>query len=139
MKAKAKAAVFVALRSEPVELGSTVSDADGNFSMSVTIPADTPPGAHTIWVYTTGADGQPLALYQPIQVLAATNGSGELAFTGSTNQTPWLALGAVTAILVGMALIGRTRQPEPVLVEMRSLRPIDPIDPIHRNRRPHQP
>jgi hypothetical protein len=43
----------------------------------------------------------------------------------------------VVAILVGMVLIGMTLRPEPVLVEMRSLRPIRPVDP--RRRRTHPP
>ncbi len=56
----------------------------------------------------------------------------ELAVTGASEPTPWLALGGVVAILVGMVLMGMTLRPEPVLVEMRSLRPIRPVDPRRR-------
>jgi hypothetical protein len=58
--------------------------------------------------------------------------TGELAVTGSSDETPWLALGGVLAILVGMVMTGLTLRPEPVLVEMRTLRPIRPVDPRRR-------
>jgi hypothetical protein len=38
----------IELRSDPVELGTTQADSDGEASADVTIPADTPPGTHTI-------------------------------------------------------------------------------------------
>lgn len=76
-----------------------------------------------------------VALPQDVQGAAA--GPDELAVTGSSDETPWLALGGVLAILVGMVLTGMTLRPEPVLVEMRSLRPIRPVDP--RRRRTHAP
>jgi hypothetical protein len=38
----------IELRSDPVELGTTQADSDGEARADVTIPADTPPGTHTI-------------------------------------------------------------------------------------------
>jgi hypothetical protein len=87
--------------------------------------------------------GEAPGRWQEAEVMAHVVSNGEaqvpggLAVAASTGQTPWFALGSVVAILVGMVLIGVTLRPEPVLVEMRSLRPIRPVDP--RRRRTHPP
>ena len=53
----AGAEVRATLHSDPVELGVAVADADGNVSFTFTIPADTPPGEHTIVLSGEGPDG----------------------------------------------------------------------------------
>lgn len=119
--------------SDPVKVGTTTANAQGGFGeMAITIP-DIPLGRHELRAVGTGTNGQPVTYVIPIEVKAGT--PGELAFTGASDQTPWFALGAVLAILVGMVLIGMTLRPEPVLVEMRSLRPIHPVDPRRRRTR----
>jgi hypothetical protein len=94
------------------------------------------PTAHSQVAVPEGDAITYVAVSQDLQGAAAA-GSSELAVTGSSDETPWLALGGVLAILVGMVLTGLTLRPEPVLVEMRSLRPIRPVDP--RRRRTHAP
>lgn len=54
----------------------------------------------------------------------ATNG-----VTVAADPAPWIVGGSLAAMLVGAALVFLTLRPEPVLVEMRSLRPIDPVSP----------
>lgn len=56
--------------------------------------------------------------------LASTNG-----VTGAADPAPWIVGGSLAAMLVGAALVFLTLRPEPVLVEMRSLRPIEPVSP----------
>jgi hypothetical protein len=56
--------------------------------------------------------------------LAATNG-----VTGAADLAPWIVGGSLAVMLVGAALVFLTLRPEPVLVEMRSLRPIEPVSP----------
>ncbi len=49
----------VEFHSDPVFLGTTLSDAAGNYSMAITIPADAPPGNHTVVVI--GPDSQSIS------------------------------------------------------------------------------
>ena len=47
----------VVLRSDPVQIGAGTADADGTFNAVLTIPAGTPPGAHSATVYGIAPDG----------------------------------------------------------------------------------
>lgn len=50
------------LRSDPVQLAAINADATGSFSTTVTIPADTVPGEHTLEVRGPAAEGGTLVL-----------------------------------------------------------------------------
>ncbi len=60
----------VELHSTPVVLGTTTTDIYGNYSATVVIPADTPPGAHQLVVTGLGPDGEPRSVATDITVLA---------------------------------------------------------------------
>lgn len=127
--------VDVAIASDPRHLTTFTADADGNVTGSFTLPDDVPLGEHTLWLTGTSSTGQPLWARQPVTVTApgvAAVGTdtppGELAFTGRSTPTPLIGLGFLL-MLLGLGALFVARQPEPVLVEMRSLRPIEPIEP----------
>ena len=61
----------IQLHSTPVVLGSTTSDAYGNYSATVTIPADTAPGAHFVVVSGLDPAGSPRSVSVAITVEAA--------------------------------------------------------------------
>lgn len=69
----AGAELRVELHSTPVELGTATADGTGAFHASMTIPADTAPGAHRLVVI--GADGTEVSA--PLTVTAAADGGGE--------------------------------------------------------------
>ena len=58
----------IELHSTPVVLGTTTTDAYGNYSATVTIPADTAPGAHSIVVSGLDPDGAPRSVSVAITV-----------------------------------------------------------------------
>lgn len=60
--------VTVELRSDPVTLGTVLADAAGNVAGTMTIPADTPAGEHTLVLSGTGADGAPLQVETAVTV-----------------------------------------------------------------------
>lgn len=93
----------VILRSDPVVLATAAADANGLVTASVTIPLNTPAGAHTIEVLGTGTNGQARS-----QTTAFTV-SGALPRTGS-DAAP-LARWAAFMVLSGAAAayVGRRR------------------------------
>lgn len=90
-------ATMTYLYSQPTLIGQSVVNEEGN--IQVTIPADTPPGTHTIAVYD--ADGNLLG-WDTIEILAADS---SLAVTGADGYLLSLALslllvfGGVTMVL----------------------------------------
>lgn len=66
----------IELHSTPVRLGSTTSDADGNYSTTVEVPRDTEPGTHSIVVSGEAPDGEVHEVTTTITVTAATAQSG---------------------------------------------------------------
>jgi hypothetical protein len=60
--------VRVVLRSEPVVLAETTADTNGNVSLTVTLPADTTPGSHTITLEGEAPDGTPRLVVYTIEV-----------------------------------------------------------------------
>ncbi|MFF2277796.1 endonuclease/exonuclease/phosphatase family protein [Agromyces sp. NPDC058126] len=72
----------VELHSTPVVLGTATADEAGAFRSTMTIPADTAPGAHTLVVI--GADGAEASA--ALTVTAAADGGGETP--GDLNGTP---------------------------------------------------
>jgi hypothetical protein len=61
----------VELHSTPVVVGTTTTDAFGNYSVAVVIPADTPSGQHQLVVTGLGPDGQPRTVSTDITVLSS--------------------------------------------------------------------
>ena len=99
------------LFSDPVFLGSTVTDASGSFRMTVTIPVTTAPGGHTLRVSAVG--GVPsvdltifvvarVAQQQP--VIVAAGAGATLSRTGTDVNGP--ARLALALVLMGFALVG---------------------------------
>ena len=74
--------VTIVLHSTPVTLAVTTADPTGSFSVSVTIPSDTVPGAHTIVATDTSGDSAStdVTVTGTVPVAAA---SPSLAFTGA--------------------------------------------------------
>jgi hypothetical protein len=60
----------IELHSTPVVLGTTTTDALGNYTTTATIPAGTVPGVHQLVVTGLGPDGQPRTVSTEITVLA---------------------------------------------------------------------
>jgi hypothetical protein len=65
--------VKLVLKSDPVELGTFTTDASGTLATNVTIPADAPAGYHTLHLVGTTPSGEPIDLYQPLQVYSDPN------------------------------------------------------------------
>lgn len=116
--------VEAVLHSEPTLVGSSVANAEGVLMLSVTIPADTPAGSHTLVV--TGGSGAsasaslqvlvPIATDDPIDPNSAdgngSDGSGEdddsLAATGSNLSSG--ALAALLCVMAGALALGIRRR-----------------------------
>jgi len=56
------------LQSEPVLVGEEMADSDGNVSFEITIPADFPPGAHTLILLGQNPDGSERRLTAAITI-----------------------------------------------------------------------
>ncbi|HEY2642960.1 MAG TPA: hypothetical protein VGI56_04320 [Galbitalea sp.] len=77
------------IHSDPVDLGSTTSAADGTFSLSATIPLDTPPGDHHIEVTASGPGITTTTKSLAITVVPAAAPAG----SGTTTTKPTKAVG----------------------------------------------
>ncbi len=102
---KALSSVTITLHSEPVVLASTAADGTGYVDATVTIPADTPAGAHEIQL--TGIDPSGAALTLTGSITVTGGASGSLAHTGAAILT--LGLLGVTLLGTG-ALLSRARR-----------------------------
>jgi LPXTG-motif cell wall-anchored protein len=115
---EADAALRFELRSDPVDLGTVTADADGAFSRTLTIPANTPAGVHTLAVIL--ADGTEVTSQLTVTaaggggaVAPGTGGSGNatdgaLAVTGA-ESTPYI-VGAVVLLALGLGLFAMRRR-----------------------------
>lgn len=56
------------LHSDPIDLGTLTTDASGNFSGSITIPAGAPVGFHALNFYAMGVDGEMHEITQTVYV-----------------------------------------------------------------------
>lgn len=90
----------VTLHSDPVDLALAASDAWGAFSTVVTVPRDTPPGAHRIEV-RGAASG---SAWANLTVTAAAAPTGTLAVTGA-DVPILLMMGLALLTLVGGAAL----------------------------------
>lgn len=79
-----------------IELGTAAADDDGNISVEVTIPAEFA-GSGVLLAKGTTADGG----VRELGVRIAGGQVEELAFTGTSSSTSWLASAAVGSIAVG--------------------------------------
>lgn len=96
----------VELHSTPAVLGTTTTTAAGTFSLTATIPAGTPAGAHSVVVYVDGDEVARAGVTIAAAGLAATGGAG----------LPWglVAAGAAAvATGLGATLIARRRRSAP--------------------------
>ena len=59
------------MHSDPVELGTMVSDKDGKLSATVNIPSSIPTGFHTFHIYGPNMLGQPLDIVKTVYVAAS--------------------------------------------------------------------
>lgn len=74
------------LESTPVLVGEAMADATGNVTIVANIPADFPPGAHTLVLVGTAPDGSPRRLQQPVTV--ATGPAGVPGQPGNSTAHP---------------------------------------------------
>ena len=105
--------VTLVLHSTPVGLGTVTADANGNFTDTVTIPADTPPGDHTIIATDPDGDSASTAIVVSgtVTTTASNSASGStLAFTGA-DIAAMTTLGALALAVGGfLVLMGRKRR-----------------------------
>jgi hypothetical protein len=105
--------VTLTLFSAPVDLGTATVAADGTWSKTVTIPASTPPGNHSIVIKGLDANGQPATQTVALTINAAgssavPSSSSAFAFTGS-NAVGMTFIGAAV-LMVGAVLAIITRR-----------------------------
>jgi len=92
--------------STPVSLGTTVADAAGRFSATVTVPTALASGTHHLVAAGVDADGNPRYLVTEILVSGGTG----LAYTGFS-PAPYLGGGLVLLLAgAGLVLAGRRRR-----------------------------
>jgi hypothetical protein len=100
--------IRIELRSDPVTIGNTTTNASGSFSTRVTIPAGTPAGRHTIAAIGNNPAGQVRELAFSITVVDQV-GPGGLPRTGSSALP--IAVVGVGLVAVGVvALRGAKRR-----------------------------
>jgi hypothetical protein len=102
--------VSVLVYSTPTLLGSAEADANGAFSLTVTLPAGLAAGSHTLVAAGVDEAGNPRYLTMAITVAAATGGPGGLAYTGASVALP--VIGGLGALVLGggLVLAGRRRR-----------------------------
>lgn len=96
------------LYSEPIVLGTVVTDAQGNFRKAVTVPAALR-GSHTMVAQGVAPDGTPRAMDLAITV-AVSDRRGGLAVTGSAISALVLLGLALTVTGAVLRLGGRRRR-----------------------------
>ncbi|WP_435748463.1 fibronectin type III domain-containing protein [Microbacterium sp. PMB16] len=108
------------LRSDPVQLGTVTAGADGAFSRSVTIPAATPAGKHTLAVIL--ADGTEVTTSLTVSAASSGGGAvtpgdgtggatdGDLATTGADSTPYVIAAVVLLALGLGLVVLRRRRQ-----------------------------
>jgi titin len=94
----------IVIYSHPIELGTVVTDAYGNFSKPVTIPADLANGHHSLVAAGVAPDGSTHAMKMGVDVATSS-----LAATG-TSLVDYLILGLLLLVTgAGLANWGRRR------------------------------
>ncbi|MGP6169848.1 hypothetical protein ACTU6V_01415 [Microbacterium sp. A204] len=115
------AEIVFELRSTPVRIGSATVAADGSFTASLTIPAETPAGAHTLAAILP--DGTEVTAALTVTAAASDVGpgagddgttgsggsaSGDIATTGADSTA--LIAGAVLLLAMGLGLFAMRRR-----------------------------
>jgi hypothetical protein len=111
--------VQVFICSTPISLGTFTADASGQVSQTLTIPAGTVLGAHTIAAVGKRSNGLDQVAYAAVTVVSTSSGStssGTLPTTGSDNGR-LVAMGAALMVLGAAAVFGSTRARRPAMVE----------------------
>jgi hypothetical protein len=103
--------VTVTLFSEPIVLGTTTADDQGNFSITVVLPADVPPGDHHLEASGVDPDGNPLTVTLPLTVASedVARGGGPLPTTGSDVRAT-VAIACAVMVLGAAALTAAGRR-----------------------------
>jgi 5'-nucleotidase len=105
--------LVIELRSTPVQVGTVTVSGDGTFSVSVTIPKNTPVGAHTLAVIQP--DGAEATAALTVTAAAGSggagdgNGDGQLGVTGA-DPTPYLVVAALLLLLGAAFVLARRRR-----------------------------
>jgi titin len=99
-------AVTVAIYSTPQVLTTTVADINGEFTVTVTVPAGLAAGSHTL--VAAGVDSSGAARYVNLVVTVTADGGAKLANTGADVTLP--ALGGIAALGLGAGLIVVSRR-----------------------------
>ncbi|GAA3220292.1 hypothetical protein GCM10010532_049870 [Dactylosporangium siamense] len=97
----------ITIYSDPVVLGTVVTDQDGNFTKAVTVPPSLVAGAHTLAAQGVDPDGNPHAMKLAVTVAAATS---DLAVTGA--PVARLAVAGLAMLVAGLFALraGRERR-----------------------------
>jgi hypothetical protein len=108
---QAGSTVTFTLQPEGINLGSTTVDANGSFSVVLTIPANVQAGAHSIVCSGIDVEGNNVSRGTTVQILGGAVGGGA-AFTGTTLNVPlWMVLIAgLFAVGVVLVILGRRRR-----------------------------
>lgn len=103
--------VDATLNSEPIPLGSFRADAGGTVTIDVPVPAEAPPGEHTVVAVGIDPTGAPRTVSRSIVLESET--AGILAFTGSNPQALIGLGGLLIAVGAAGTLAARRRlQPD---------------------------
>jgi hypothetical protein len=98
--------VDLTLHSTPVSLGTATTGNDGSFSKTVTIPADTSVGEHTIEITGTDANQQPATHTVEIDVVTAEGTTVTTVGTGGTGTLPFTGGSTLPLLFVALSLLG---------------------------------
>lgn len=102
--------ITLTLHSAPVTLATTTASTSGSFSVTVTIPAGTDPGAHTILASGATGDSATTNIVVTGAVSSTATVTSGLAFTGA-DIAAVSAVGAIALGLGGMLIMsGRRRR-----------------------------
>ncbi|MEV4510246.1 IPT/TIG domain-containing protein [Dactylosporangium sp. NPDC049525] len=93
----------ITIYSDPVVLGTVVTDQDGNFTKAVTVPPALAAGAHTLAAQGVDPDGNPHAMK-----LSVTVATSDLAVTGA--PVARLAVSGLLMLLAGICALRAGRQ-----------------------------
>ncbi|GAA3195163.1 hypothetical protein GCM10010532_012750 [Dactylosporangium siamense] len=96
----------ITIYSTPTQLGTVVTDENGNFSVPVTVPAALAAGVHTVVALGAAPDGSLRAMDLTVTV-GARSSSGALPVTGAAAAR--LAVVGLLAIAAGVLLVRTTR------------------------------
>jgi hypothetical protein len=107
--------VTVTLHSDPIVLGTTTANAQGNFTFEAVIPDGLDPGEHRLEASGVDPAGNPLVVVQTINVVSPevlgatqTETSGALPYTGS-DVVRYAGLGLGLIVIGGAAVWGTRR------------------------------